>query len=42
MGLSYTLYNSYKVTYFLHRKFVINLTAKIISLNAISFHLICN
>ena len=42
MGLSYTLYNSYKVTYFLHCKFVINLTAKIISLNVISFHLICN
>ena len=36
MGLSYTWNNSCKVTYFLHRKFVINLTAKIISLNAIS------
>ena len=42
MGSSYTLCNSCKVTPFLHCRFVSDLTAKKISLNAITFHLIYN
>ena len=42
MDSSYTWCNSYKLTSFLHRRFVSDLTAKKISLNAITFHLIHN
>ena len=35
MGSSYTWCNSCKVTHFLHRRFIRDLTAKKISLNAI-------
>ena len=42
MGSSYTWCNSCKVTPFLHYRFVSDLTAKKISLNAITFHLIHN
>ena len=39
MGSSYTWCNSYKLTYFLHRRFPRDLTVKKTSLNAIIFHL---
>ena len=42
MGLSYTWLNSCKVIHFLHYRFIRDLTAKKISLNAIGFHLIHN
>ena len=42
MGSSYTWCNSYKVTPFLHRRFIKDLTAKKVSLNAIGFHFIHN
>ena len=40
MGLSYTWCNPYKVTSFLHRRFLRDLTVKKTPLNAIVFHLI--
>ena len=40
MGSSYTWCNSYKLTPFLHRRFLRNLTVKKTSLNAIVFYLI--
>ena len=42
MGSSYTWCNSYKITTFLHRRFLKDLMAKKISLNAIAFHLTPN
>ena len=42
MSLSYTWCNSYKVIHFLHRRIIRNLTAKKMSLNAITFNLIRN
>ena len=39
MGSSYTWCNSYKLTPFLHRRFLKDLTVKKTSLNAIVFHL---
>ena len=40
MGSSYTWYNSYKITHFLHRRFLRSLTIKKTPLNAIIFYLI--
>ena len=42
MDSSYTWCNSCKVTPFLHRRFLSDLTAKKISLKAIDFHFIHN
>ena len=42
MSLNYTWCNSYKVIHFLHLRFIRNLTAKKMSLNAITFNLIRN
>ena len=42
MSLNYTWCNSYKVIRFLPRRFIRNLTAKKMSLNAITFNLIRN
>ena len=39
MGSSYTWCNSYKLTSFLHRRFLRDLTVKKISLNVMVFHL---
>ena len=39
MGSSYTWCNSYKLTHFLHRRFLKDLTVKNTSLNAIVFYL---
>ena len=40
MSSSYTWCNSYKVTHFLHRRFLKDLMVGKILLNAITFHLI--
>ena len=40
MGSSYTWCNSYKLTPFLHHRFIRDLTVKKIALNALVFHLI--